>query len=357
MAESGTEGAEYFKFLAEQEESGNVSASGMFSIQVLAKALAVWGLSAVSLSSPAAAAERAEPQHEWAFVCNLNEHWFTVRKVQDGWYNFNSLFPGPEPLSQFYLSAFLGSLQEQGYTIHVIKGLLPAEPHSDRHSGAGSWFSPAEARAAAQQSQRLKKAGFLKAAVRGALDLASAAGTKMTLRPTGGTKRNHGSMGTDQDDADLQRALAASRAETYGSVASLAAAGSTVGGDFEADEDADLAAAIAASLQGGHNEQPGGEEEREAGASSALPALGEEPAAGEGVLEIGIRLPSGERHSRRFARTDSVGHVAALAAVHGVDMGRHRLATSFPRAVLQDWGQPLSDARVGNKQVLAVEPS
>lgn len=36
------------------------------------------------------------------------------------WWNLNSIFSAPEPLSQFYLSAFLGTLQDQGYAIFVV---------------------------------------------------------------------------------------------------------------------------------------------------------------------------------------------------------------------------------------------
>jgi hypothetical protein len=49
--------------------------------QVLSKALEVWGLSAVPLASPECEAARKEPQLESAFLCNLQEHWFTIRRV------------------------------------------------------------------------------------------------------------------------------------------------------------------------------------------------------------------------------------------------------------------------------------
>lgn len=45
----------------------------MFSIQVLSKALEVWGLRAISINSPEAAAAKADPTHEHAFICNLKE--------------------------------------------------------------------------------------------------------------------------------------------------------------------------------------------------------------------------------------------------------------------------------------------
>ena len=44
-----------------------------------------------------------------------------MRCLWGEWWNLNSLFPAPQPLGQFYLSAFLASLQEQGYQILVVR--------------------------------------------------------------------------------------------------------------------------------------------------------------------------------------------------------------------------------------------
>ena len=41
------------------------------------------------------------------------EHWLTIRKIDGSWYNFNSLYPAPEFLGAFYLTAFLATLREQ----------------------------------------------------------------------------------------------------------------------------------------------------------------------------------------------------------------------------------------------------
>ena len=53
------------------EGSGNVANDGMFSIQVLSRALEVFGLQTVPLSSPDAADARADPTTQAAFICNL----------------------------------------------------------------------------------------------------------------------------------------------------------------------------------------------------------------------------------------------------------------------------------------------
>ncbi|GAB4817846.1 hypothetical protein N2152v2_004892 [Parachlorella kessleri] len=464
MLESGMESADYLRFLA--EESGNVAGKpsgvnaavvsldvgklppamalcadhGMFSIQVLAKALDVWGLTAIPINNPEAADAKADPTREHAFICNLREHWFTIREIWGQWWNLNSIFSAPEPLSPFYLSAFLGTLQEQGYSIFVVRGQLPAEPHPDSitRDGPGRWLTPEGARMEHESSQKLKQQGFLKAAYKGVLTKASEMGNVVRLQ-TAGAKRAH--QGEDEfeggEDPDLARALAASLADREDhDMAAVGGSGQRGGFDgglqggqsnldaLHDDEDADLAAAIAASLAdhgqqaqqaqqqqqqsghaGAHQQQPdrggpqtgaaqltaavaaglqqhtqhappvpGGaasEPESTAAASVAplrpapakggtqpdLPQLGPEPEPGqEGTIEVGLRLPDGSRHTRRFlAEQHTVGHVAALAAAQGVDMARHRLALRFPRRVFDDLGKTLQEAGISDKEMLQLE--
>ena len=95
-------------------DSGNVAADGNFSIQVLSEALKTFALECVPLACEAAVGARAAPEAECAFLCNLREHWFTIRSASGDWYNFNSLYTAPEALSPFYLGAYLSSLQAEG---------------------------------------------------------------------------------------------------------------------------------------------------------------------------------------------------------------------------------------------------
>ncbi|XP_059505052.1 ataxin-3 isoform X3 [Stegostoma tigrinum] len=62
---------------------------------------------------------------ERAFICNYKEHWFTVRKIGKQWFNLNSLLTGPELISDTYLALFLAQLQQEGYSIFVVRGELP----------------------------------------------------------------------------------------------------------------------------------------------------------------------------------------------------------------------------------------
>ncbi|XP_032220195.2 ataxin-3 isoform X1 [Nematostella vectensis] len=163
MAEGDTESEEYRKFL--EQPSSNMDDSGFFSIQVpvtsqitcfipifclfallfchcfclntmfsfiscimfkvICNALTVWGLDLVPYSSPAAQDARKNPQNQQAFICNLQQHWFTLRKLGNQWFNINSLKTEPELVSETYLSMYLTQLQAEGYSIFVVHGKLP----------------------------------------------------------------------------------------------------------------------------------------------------------------------------------------------------------------------------------------
>ncbi|XP_059375720.1 ataxin-3 [Carassius carassius] len=123
MAEGGVQTEEYRTFL--QQPSGNMDDSGFFSIQVISNALGVWGLEIILFNSREYQQLQINPIHEKAFICNYKEHWFTVRKLGQQWFNLNSLLTGPELISDTYLALFLAQLQQEGYCIFVIRGSLP----------------------------------------------------------------------------------------------------------------------------------------------------------------------------------------------------------------------------------------
>ncbi|KAL1543531.1 ataxin-3 [Salvia divinorum] len=130
------------------ELSHNVSLDGDFSIQVLQKALEVWDLQVIPLDSPAAEPAQIDPEKENAFICHLQDHWFCIRKVNSEWYNFDSLYPAPEHLSKFYLSAYLDSLKDSGWSIFLVRGNFPKEcpvASSEASNGFGQWLLPEDA--------------------------------------------------------------------------------------------------------------------------------------------------------------------------------------------------------------------
>ncbi|GER55830.1 ataxin-3-like protein [Striga asiatica] len=132
----------------EPEFSHNVSPDGDFSIQVLEKALEVMDLQVIPLDSPVAQPAKIEPGAENAYICNLLNHWFCIKKVEGEWYNFNSLYPAPEHLSRFYLAAYLDSLKGSGWSIFLVRGNFPLERPEVGPNGPirGRWLSPEEAK-------------------------------------------------------------------------------------------------------------------------------------------------------------------------------------------------------------------
>jgi ataxin-3 len=137
MMESGTDSKEFLTFMA--EDSGNVADEGYYSIQVLTKALEVFGLHAIPILNPEMQSVRQNPLTEQAFICNLANHWLTIRKIGEDWWNLNSLQTEPQYLSDFYLSAFMDTLIHKGYMIFCVRGKLPAVLPNPSLLATGRW--------------------------------------------------------------------------------------------------------------------------------------------------------------------------------------------------------------------------
>uniref|UniRef100_A0A8C6IIF5 Ataxin-3 n=1 Tax=Mus spicilegus TaxID=10103 RepID=A0A8C6IIF5_MUSSI len=212
MAEGGLTSEDYRTFL--QQPSGNMDDSGFFSIQVISNALKVWGLELILFNSPEYQRLRIDPINERSFICNYKEHWFTVRKLGKQWFNLNSLLTGPELISDTYLALFLAQLQQEGYSIFVVKGDLP-DCEADQLLQMIKVQQMHRPKLIGEELAHLKEQSALKADLERVLEAADGSGI------------------FDEDEDDLQRALAISRQEI----------------DME-DEEADLRRAIQLSMQG-----------------------------------------------------------------------------------------------------------
>ncbi|OXB75341.1 UNVERIFIED_CONTAM: hypothetical protein H355_009495 [Colinus virginianus] len=214
MAEGGVSSEEYRTFL--QQPSVNMDDSGFFSIQVISNALKVWGLELILFNSPEYQRLGIDPINEKSFICNYKEHWFTVRKLGKQWFNLNSLLMGPELISDTYLALFLAQLQQEGYSIFVVKGDLP-DCEADQLLQM----------IRVQQVQRPKLIGEETAQSRDhRLPRSDVDQAIEASHPFDGTNM------LDEDEENFQRALALSRQEI----------------DME-DEEADLRRAIQLSMQ------------------------------------------------------------------------------------------------------------
>ncbi|KAF6160945.1 hypothetical protein GIB67_007586 [Kingdonia uniflora] len=130
------------------EESHNVSMDGDFSIQVLQKALEVWDLEVIPLGNPTAETGHINTDEEIAFICHWQDHWFSIRKVNGEWYNFNSLNAAPMYLSKFHVSAYIDSLKGAGWSIFTVRGKFIEEyptSSADASQCFGQWLSPEDA--------------------------------------------------------------------------------------------------------------------------------------------------------------------------------------------------------------------
>ncbi|NXE37274.1 ATX3 protein, partial [Ptilorrhoa leucosticta] len=141
------------------------------------------------------------------------------------WFNLNSLLMGPELISDTYLALFLAQLQQEGYSIFVVKGDLP-DCEADQLLQM----------IRVQQMQRPKLIGE------------EAAQSRDQRLPRSDVDQaievNHPFDGTgmlDEDEENFQRALALSRQEI----------------DME-DEEADLRRAIQLSMQGSRRSELSG---------------------------------------------------------------------------------------------------
>jgi ataxin-3 len=264
MAEGGLSSEDYLKFVA--ADSQNVSEEGNFSIQVLSEALKVYNISCLPNNHSKISGLKNEPHTQEAFICNLREHWFTVRKIEGVWYNLNSCNAMPEKISEFYLSAFLAQLEAEHYTIFVVVGKLPIPDQSMDVAPSGRWWSlEAMEKEKASQSREANFSDALKNTFQNMQGLLANAGGQMqqALGQVAGTSNSEEG---DFEDADLKAAIQESlRANNQsGEISKNAASQQTTSQQEnfrQSDEsdvverDRDLARALAASLEEYNNSQ------------------------------------------------------------------------------------------------------
>lgn len=164
---------------------------------------------------------------------------------------------------------------------------------------------------------------------------------------------------------------AATARQGLGGGAGVPAVDDRLGDGFDAfdDEDPELAAALAASLED-HNgnqqqhqnlqKQEGQPGQQQRG--QALPDVPEEPTEGaDGAITVAFRLPSGARLSRRFSTTDTVAVAQAYLVQHLISSGEMRqgqrvqLSTQFPKKILDQGEAELAAAGVEDRSMLSVQ--
>ncbi|CAA7261606.1 unnamed protein product [Cyclocybe aegerita] len=120
--------------------STNMDDTGFFSVQVLDNALKVWGLNLTRWRSESMRPYHERPQNQLAFILNLEQHWFTLRRfgnavanvdLDDGnghWFNLNSFLKAPEWVGKLYLGMVLQQSEAEGYSVFAVTQADPEAP-------------------------------------------------------------------------------------------------------------------------------------------------------------------------------------------------------------------------------------
>ena len=109
-----------------QHSQNNVDDDGNYGVQVLEKALNIHGAHLKLLKKRQAISYVEGGKNEVeALIFNSSTHWYAIRKINGIWFNLNSTnsLPGPEIISDFYLSAFIQGAEDIGYTNFLITNL------------------------------------------------------------------------------------------------------------------------------------------------------------------------------------------------------------------------------------------
>lgn len=108
-------------YLTNENSNNNVNDTGYFNIQVLEEALRNYGDFTLNSTLKKDFSDIDFTTKE-AFICNSNNHWFTVRKLYNTWFNLDSTLDQPKIISDFYLSLFIENVKNNGYLVFVIEG-------------------------------------------------------------------------------------------------------------------------------------------------------------------------------------------------------------------------------------------
>jgi len=251
------------------EGSGNVDASGNFSIEVLKSAL----LSQFNLTLVNTLQESIRDMEITdfdGFICNKMSHWFAIRKINGIFWNLNSTAEKPVQISHFRLAAEIEALRTAGYSVFCVAevGGMPAECKDEK-----------ELTSRGAQKFWWRESGLL-----------SGKGTKGYSNPwnnVGNGMRLDGKSTSSHTGSNVQSAV---------NIEGLT-------------EEEMMQMALAASMQKDEDVFLGKEAPLDLGSVEVMP---EPPQGTAGAVRIQFRLPDGKRLARRFLGSESVKVLAAF---------------------------------------------
>ncbi|KAG8779727.1 hypothetical protein FRC12_023886 [Ceratobasidium sp. 428] len=217
---------------SQSRRSTNMDDTGYFSVQVLENALRnTFGLTLTRWRSQEMRVFQSHPDNQLAFVLNLEQHWFTLRRFghkhgKGFWFNLNSFLSAPEWVGSTYLGMVLEQAEREGYSVFVVR---PADASNPEH---GLPDTEADLLAetlndsvqdAPRPPQGFSLAGSTGTGGRpGITGGGGMGGSSSSFGGTAGTERNAAGIaqrserssvpGLEDEDVELQRALQASLA-------------------------------------------------------------------------------------------------------------------------------------------------
>ncbi|KAF5326553.1 hypothetical protein D9611_000238 [Ephemerocybe angulata] len=195
----------------QQGESTNMDDTGFFSVQVLDNALKVWGLNLVRWRSEEMRPYNNQPHTQLAFVLNLEQHWFTLRRFgpavpnidndpgEGHWFNLNSFLPAPEWVGKLYLGMVLQQAETEGYSVFAVTQADPDQPLALPRTLADEVAATLPEPSSASTSISTSRANFQR-------KMESSTSQNQPSHEASGP----GDMDFDEEDYELQAALQAS---------------------------------------------------------------------------------------------------------------------------------------------------
>jgi hypothetical protein len=125
------------------EGSANVDGSGNFSFEVLRSALkTVYDLDLVNVLQEDLMSRYGDITNMEGFIAHKDSHWFAIRKINDKFWNLNSMEKRPSIISPFKLGSEIAGYQKNGCKFHrqyfgdvsiMISMSFPLYTHSYRY--------------------------------------------------------------------------------------------------------------------------------------------------------------------------------------------------------------------------------
>jgi hypothetical protein len=208
-----------------------VDNSGNFSVTVLTTALSrSFGIELISWTSDAGREQCSDVELETGFIVHntLGKHWYTVRKIGNHWWNLDSLLDNPVHISPFYLDVFINQHRMDNNTIFIAR--CPDWPVAGHYR-----YDPSQSPNTVWYKEK------------DLLAIAKKSGGAGPNRSAG--KNRVGNNGNNASLSGLGTAVGSYVSKFVNSMFDSSDTGVSGPNDYVADEDDDLARAIAASLQ------------------------------------------------------------------------------------------------------------